>query len=140
MCGIVGLCLGDYDEQASSELLDAALVLQHRGQDACGIATADCRNVSCHRGPGLLMDVFGPANHPLARSLPGHIGLAHGLFTSNSSASIQVLMRAVRYSTTHSYHPLEAQPLYNPAGNGVYLAHVSNQFTGNGGGLADPSI
>lgn len=34
--------------------------LQHRGQEACGIAAVNHRELSCHKDAGLVGEVFSP--------------------------------------------------------------------------------
>ena len=85
MCGIAGLCLGASKDRAAIDLLEAAFVLQHRGQDACGIATADQDgNVHRYRNLGLASDVF--ANPRNIQELEGHIGVLHRKFMPSRMA------------------------------------------------------
>jgi glutamine phosphoribosylpyrophosphate amidotransferase len=54
MCGIVGVV----SYQPVNQLLyDALLLLQHRGQDAAGIATNHSSMFSMHKANGLVRDV-----------------------------------------------------------------------------------
>ena len=55
MCGIVGI-VGQ--SEVAGLLYDGLTVLQHRGQDAAGIATADGGKLRVHKGNGLVRDVF----------------------------------------------------------------------------------
>ena len=65
MCGILGVVAANPVNQT---LYDGLLVLQHRGQDAAGIVTADGPNFHTHKGPGMVRDVFRTRN---MRSLTG---------------------------------------------------------------------
>ena len=55
MCGIVGI-VGH--QNVAGQLYDGLTVLQHRGQDAAGIATSDGTRLRLHKGNGLVRDVF----------------------------------------------------------------------------------
>lgn len=56
MCGIVGI-VGF--TQVNQSIYDALTVLQHRGQDAAGIATIDSNNgFRLRKANGLVKDVF----------------------------------------------------------------------------------
>jgi amidophosphoribosyltransferase len=104
MCGIVGVVATTPVNQL---LYDALLLLQHRGQDAAGIATADGNRFRMHKGSGLVRDVFRTRN---MRSLPGNSGIAQ-----------------VRYPTQGSaISAEEAQPFYVNAPFGIMLAHNGN--------------
>jgi amidophosphoribosyltransferase len=104
MCGIVGVVATTPVNQL---LYDALLLLQHRGQDAAGIATADGNRFRMHKGSGLVRDVFRTRN---MRSLPGNSGIAQ-----------------VRYPTQGSaVSAEEAQPFYVNAPFGIMLAHNGN--------------
>lgn len=103
MCGI----LGTVGQQPVNQLLyDGLLVLQHRGQDAAGIVTANGNSFHMHKGNGLVRDVFRTRN---MRSLMGHAGIAH-----------------VRYPTAGSSSVAESQPFYVNSPFGVVLAHNGN--------------
>ena len=64
MCGILGI-VGNTD--VAAQLYDGLTVLQHRGQDAAGIATADGSKLRVHKGNGLVRDVFDDERDGAAR-------------------------------------------------------------------------
>jgi amidophosphoribosyltransferase len=72
--------------------VDGLTVLQHRGQDAAGIVTAESLRLHLRKDNGLVKDVFHQ-HHML--ELRGHVGIGH-----------------VRYPTAGSSSCAEAQPLY----------------------------
>jgi amidophosphoribosyltransferase len=103
MCGIIGI-VGRSNVGAA--LYDALTVLQHRGQDAAGIATVDGNALRLHKATGLVRDVFdGNAMQKLA----GHVGIGH-----------------CRYPTAGSEGGDEAQPFYVNSPFGIALAHNGN--------------
>jgi amidophosphoribosyltransferase len=59
MCGIVGVVSHSPVNQV---IYDALLLLQHRGQDAAGIATAHGNTFCMHKANGLVRDVFRTRN------------------------------------------------------------------------------
>ncbi|RZI43047.1 amidophosphoribosyltransferase [Herbaspirillum sp. HC18] len=103
MCGIVGVVSHGPVNQL---IYDALLLLQHRGQDAAGIATNHGNTFSMHKANGLVRDVFRTRN---MRSLPGNAGIGQ-----------------VRYPTAGSDSEEEAQPFYVNAPFGIILAHNGN--------------
>ncbi len=104
MCGILGVVATTPVNQL---LYDGLQVLQHRGQDAAGIVTAEGGRFHMHKGPGLVRDVFRTRN---MRNLEGNWGIAH-----------------VRYPTAGSaYNAAEAQPFYVNSPFGLLLAHNGN--------------
>jgi amidophosphoribosyltransferase len=104
MCGIVGIVAKN---QVNQLLYDGLLVLQHRGQDAAGIVTADGPNFRTHKGPGMVRDVFRTRN---MRVLRGNAGIAH-----------------TRYPTAGSAWSIaEAQPFYVNSPFGIVLGHNGN--------------
>ena len=104
MCGILGLIA---QTPANQVLYDGLLVLQHRGQDAAGIATIDGNTFHLHKGNGLVRDVFRTRN---MRALRGNAGIAH-----------------VRYPTAGSaIEHNEAQPFYVNSPFGIVLGHNGN--------------
>ncbi|MEI2454246.1 amidophosphoribosyltransferase [Lysobacter firmicutimachus] len=103
MCGILGI-VGNTD--VAAQLYDGLTVLQHRGQDAAGIATADGSRLRVHKGNGLVSDVFDEAS---MRLLEGRVGIGH-----------------CRYPTAGSEGSDEAQPFYVNSPFGIALAHNGN--------------
>ncbi|MBC9072203.1 amidophosphoribosyltransferase [Thauera sp. CAU 1555] len=104
MCGILGVVATSPVNQL---LYDGLQVLQHRGQDAAGIATSEGGRFLMHKGSGLVRDVFRTRN---MRNLTGNWGIGH-----------------VRYPTAGSaYNAAEAQPFYVNSPFGLLLAHNGN--------------
>ncbi|MES2770378.1 MAG: amidophosphoribosyltransferase [Pseudomonadota bacterium] len=104
MCGILGVVATTPVNQL---LYDGLMVLQHRGQDAAGIATAEGDAFFMHKGPGLVRDVFRTRN---MRALPGNMGIAHCRYPTAGSSSDSA----------------EAQPFYVNSPFGIVLGHNGN--------------
>src|SRR5579864_7942723 len=103
MCGIVGI-VGT--SAVNQRIYDALTVLQHRGQDAAGIATSVDGELYTRKGSGLVRDVF-QQQHML--ELRGNVGIGH-----------------VRYPTAGCDGIAEAQPFYVNAPYVICLAHNGN--------------
>jgi amidophosphoribosyltransferase len=104
MCGILGVVA----RQPVNQLLyDGLLLLQHRGQDAAGIVTAERNRIHLHKSPGMVRDVFRTRD---MRSLPGNIGIAHCRYPTAGSA----------------FSSAEAQPFYVNSPFGIVLGHNGN--------------
>jgi amidophosphoribosyltransferase len=104
MCGFIGL-YGD-ERTTATELADALLVLQHRGQDAAGIATFDGDSFHMERGAGMVRELFTPSRLAL---LPGRFAIGH-----------------TRYPTVGGGTGADAQPLYTNSPFGIAMAHNGN--------------
>src|SRR5690606_11419283 len=104
MCGILGVVSRTPVNQL---LYDGLLLMQHRGQDAAGIATTQNKTFNMHKGNGMVRDVFRTRN---MRSLPGSSGIAHVRYPTAGSAS----------------NSEEVQPFYVNAPFGITLAHNGN--------------
>lgn len=104
MCGIVGVVSHTPVNQL---LYDSLLLLQHRGQDAAGIATSQGNNFNMFKAHGLVRDVFRTRN---MRSLPGNMGIGHVRYPTAGSSSSEE----------------ETQPFYVNAPFGITFAHNGN--------------
>src|SRR5690606_545040 len=103
MCGIIGI-VGT--TEVAGALYDGLMVLQHRGQDAAGIATADGARLHVHKANGLVSDVFDAGS---MRLLTGRVGIGH-----------------CRYPTAGAEGTDEAQPCYVNSPYGIALGHNGN--------------
>ena len=104
MCGILGIVARSPVNQL---LYDGLLLLQHRGQDAAGIVTAEGKSFHMHKGGGLVRDVFRTRN---MRALAGDVGIAHCRYPTAGSA----------------YNSAESQPFYVNSPFGIVLGHNGN--------------
>lgn len=103
MCGVTGIV--SYDK-VNSSLYEALTVLQHRGQDAAGIATCHNNRFYLRKANGLVRDVFHSRH---MERLQGNIGIGH-----------------IRYPTAGSLDAAEAQPFYANSPYGIMFAHNGN--------------
>lgn len=104
MCGICGIITTTND--ASFDIFDSLLSLQHRGQDACGIATSDEVEYNLRKGNGLLRDVFDDEK---LKRMTGYMSIGHN-----------------RYPTAGGNCPKEAQPIFVNNPYGILLCHNGN--------------
>jgi amidophosphoribosyltransferase len=105
-CGIFGVWAPG--EEVAKMTYFGLYALQHRGQEAAGMAVSDGSGVVVYKDLGLVAQVF---DEPTLASLRGHIAIGH-----------------TRYSTTGASNWENAQPTLRstPAGATVALAHNGN--------------
>jgi len=105
MCGIVGM-VGT--APVNQDIYDALLLLQHRGQDATGIATAEPNGVMHNaKAQGMVREAFRTRD---MRALLGNVGLGHVRYATKGTASNEE----------------EMQPFYVNAPYGIILIHNGN--------------
>jgi amidophosphoribosyltransferase len=103
MCGVVGLVS---QSEVSPIIYDALTILQHRGQDAAGIATSDANKFHIRKQLGLVREVFRSQD---MLTLKGQMGIGH-----------------VRYPTAGSEDRELSQPMYVNSPYGISIAHNGN--------------
>jgi amidophosphoribosyltransferase len=104
-CGVFGI----FDVEEASGLTALGLhALQHRGQEACGIAAFDGQRFTTERHMGQVGDAFGGGS--LSDRLPGRAAIGH-----------------TRYSTAGGSFIRNVQPMFaDLESGGVALAHNGN--------------
>ncbi|HPY23150.1 MAG TPA: amidophosphoribosyltransferase [Mycobacterium sp.] len=105
-CGVFGVWAPG--EDVAKLTYYGLYALQHRGQEAAGIAVADGSQVLVFKDLGLVSQVF---DEQTLAAMPGHVAIGH-----------------CRYSTTGSTTWENAQPVFRntAAGTGVALGHNGN--------------
>ena len=104
MCGIVGIVS---TEPANQQIYDSLLLLQHRGQDSTGIATANGSMFHMHKARGQVREAFRTRD---MRSLLGNMGVGHVRYVTKGDAE----------------NERESQPFYVNAPYGIILVHNGN--------------
>ncbi len=104
-CGIMGIFAPN--EDVARMAFFGLFALQHRGQEAAGIAVSDGQSMSLHKDTGLVSNVFTAMN---LSKLSGHYAIGH-----------------TRYSTTGSSSARNAQPYMIETMHGpLALGHNGN--------------
>lgn len=103
-CGVVAI----YGHPEAAKMAYLGLhALQHRGQESCGLAVSDGKNVTCHKEMGHVADIFTP---PVLDRLKGEFAIGH-----------------TRYSTAGDTALLNAQPFAVNCNKGqIAVAHNGN--------------
>jgi len=104
MCGIVGIVSSG---PVAQQVYDALLLLQHRGQDSTGMATANGSTLHMFKAKGQVREAYRTRD---MRTLLGNIGLGHVRYATKGTAS----------------NEQEAQPFYVNAPYGITLIHNGN--------------
>jgi len=126
-CGVIGIFAPN--EDVARMTFFGLFALQHRGQEAAGIAVADGSAMSVYKDVGLVAQVFTPS---VMEKLNGHYAIGH-----------------TRYSTTGSSSERNAQPfmietMHGPLavahnGNLVNSAELRDELMQQGVGLSSSS-
>jgi amidophosphoribosyltransferase len=105
-CGVFGVWAPG--EEVAKLTYFGLYALQHRGQEAAGMAVSDGTAVVVYKDLGLVAQVF---DEPILGALNGHLAIGH-----------------TRYSTTGSCTWENAQPSYKSSrhGGGIALGHNGN--------------
>lgn len=104
-CGVFGIYAPGLDVARLTYF--GLYALQHRGQESAGIAVGDGAKITCHKGMGLVSEVF---TEDVLGRLEGRVAIGH-----------------VRYSTTGESSLENAQPLVFHYRDGmISLAHNGN--------------
>lgn len=83
-CGVVGIYAPGKD--AARLTFFALHALQHRGQEAAGIATSDHGIVNVHKGQGLVSSVFNEAN---LSTLTGDLAIGHTRYSTTGGSGLR---------------------------------------------------
>jgi len=83
-CGVVGIFAPN--EDVARMTFFGLYALQHRGQEAAGIAVADGQWISIHKGIGMVSQVFTPST---MAELKGHYAIGHTRYSTTGSSSLK---------------------------------------------------
>jgi amidophosphoribosyltransferase len=103
-CGIVAIC-SKKGEDVAPFIYRALMALQHRGQDAAGMAIFDGNEMQARRGIGLVDSVFGPGD----MRVKGSIGIGH-----------------TRYPTSGECNMCDVQPMVHEGFAAAHNGHIAN--------------
>jgi amidophosphoribosyltransferase len=127
-CGVFGVST-PHGEGVAQTVFFGLFALQHRGQEAAGIAVSDGSRVRLHKDSGLVANVFTPAT---MNTLAGYHGIGH-----------------TRYSTTganalRNIQPFLVETMHGPLalahnGNLVNAPALRDELLGRGFGLTATS-
>ncbi|KAH8892776.1 amidophosphoribosyltransferase [Thozetella sp. PMI_491] len=110
MCGISAILLGDpHATTAAIDLHESLYYLQHRGQDAAGIAVCQGGRVTQCKGLGMASKVFDDGRRATSEAMPGFMGISH-----------------LRYPTAGTSAASEAQPFFVNSPYGLSMSVNGN--------------
>ncbi len=126
-CGVIGIFAPN--EDVARMTFFGLYALQHRGQEAAGIAVADGQTISMHKGIGLVSHVFTPSS---MAELNGHYAIGHTRYSTTGSSSLR------------NAQPFMIETIHGPLalahnGNLVNSAELRNELMAQGVGFSSSS-
>ena len=126
-CGVIGIFAPN--EDVARMAFFGLYALQHRGQEAAGIAVADGQTMSAHKGIGLVAQVFTPN---AMTELKGHYAIGHTRYSTTGSSSLR------------NAQPFMIETIHGPLalahnGNLINSAELRNELMGLGVGFSSSS-
>ena len=126
-CGVIAIYAPN--EDVSKMAFYALFALQHRGQEAAGIAVSDGSTIRIHKDLGLVSQVFTPTT---LAPLSGSFAIGHNRYSTTGS------------STARNAQPFLLETRYGPIavahnGNLVNSAELRQKLLENGVGLVSSS-
>jgi amidophosphoribosyltransferase len=126
-CGVIGIFAPN--EDVARMTFFGLYALQHRGQEAAGIAVADGQTMSAHKGIGLVSQVFTPT---AMAELKGHYAIGHTRYSTTGSSSLR------------NAQPFLIETIHGPLalahnGNLVNSAELRNELMQQGVGFSSSS-
>ena len=126
-CGVIGVFAPN--EDVARMAFFGLFALQHRGQEAAGIAVSNGSFISMHKDLGLVTQVFTPAH---LAPLQGDFAIGHNRYSTTGSSSVrnvQPFLIDTRYGSVAVAHN----------GNLVNSAELRQELLENGVGLTSSS-
>jgi amidophosphoribosyltransferase len=126
-CGVIGVFAPN--EDVARMAFFGLFALQHRGQEAAGIAVSNGSYIRMHKELGLVTQVFTPAH---LAPLQGDFAIGHNRYSTTGSSSIrnvQPFLIDTRYGSVAVAHN----------GNLVNSAELRQELLDNGVGLSSSS-
>ena len=126
-CGVIGIFAPN--EDVARMTFFGLFALQHRGQEAAGIAVADGQSMSIYKGVGLVSQVFTP--NAMA-DLKGHYAIGHTRYSTTGSSSLR------------NVQPFMVETIHGPMalahnGNLINSAELRNELMQQGMGFSSSS-
>jgi len=126
-CGVIGIFAPN--EDVARMTFFGLYALQHRGQEAAGMAVADGKMMSIHKGVGLVSHVFTPN---VMEDLKGHYAIGHTRYSTTGSSSLR------------NAQPFMIETMHGPLalahnGNLINSAELRNELMEQGVGFSSSS-
>ncbi|MEN8240291.1 MAG: amidophosphoribosyltransferase [Chloroflexota bacterium] len=123
-CGVFGIS-SRMPNEAARQTFFGLFALQHRGQEAAGIAVSDGERMALHKGQGLVNQVF---SEDVISQLEGKLAIGHTRYSTTGSSSLENV-QPMQFNTKHGPVALAHN------GNLVNAAELRKELLDQGMGL-----
>ncbi len=124
-CGVFGV----YHVSSAASLSYFGLhALQHRGQEAAGIATSDGQNIKCIKGKGLITEVF---NTETINKMDGIHAIGHVRYSTDGGNEIENVQPIMVRAHTGHFGAVHNGQIVNASGLKEELENLGSIFQGS---------